>query len=263
MDTSPRYCQKCGKSLTRDALFCGSCGQPVPGVSFFAPQEGAVPAKPKARRGVRFWFGLLSLIGGSLTSCGSLAAMAVFLLGGGQAASAAPTQAAYTETPILVAATRVTPPPPSAEMQLTLDAQVPVEAVNTPIPEVIVTITPTVLQPTQTKEAVSAENTQTGTYTEDFEDVESGWGRLTSEGYNLDYAPDGSYRIELSIPDKMVVSVPPYPFEDPMYDMIVSVRAKGEGGNGFYGLFATARTITITTGPAYQQWLLHHPQGHQ
>ena len=99
-----------------------------------------------------------------------------------------------------MAATRVTPPPPSAEMQLTLDAQVPVEAVNTPIPEVIVTITPTVLQPTQTKEAVSAENTQTGTYTEDFEDVESGWGRLTEETYNLDYAPGGSYRIECKNP---------------------------------------------------------------
>ena len=24
--------------------------------------------------------------------------------------------------------------------------------------------------------------------------------------------------------------------KDPMYDMLLSVRAKGEGGNGFYGL---------------------------
>jgi hypothetical protein len=34
----------------------------------------------------------------------------------------------------------------------------------------------------------------------------------------------------------MVASEPPYPFEGPLSGMVISVRARGEGGNGYYGL---------------------------
>ena len=82
MESSPSLCQKCGKPLPGGALICPNCGTPKPGAYLFAPENGGKPAK--GGRGLRFWFGLALLIGGSLASCVSLASMAVYVLGGVQ-----------------------------------------------------------------------------------------------------------------------------------------------------------------------------------
>ena len=133
MEPSPIYCQKCGKPLSSDTLFCGSCGQPVPGVSFFTTQEGTVSARPKQARGPRFWFGLISLIGGGLTSCGSLAALAAYLMGGFPALGgmvAAPVPTATQAIPTLTAVVQS----PTLEPTLTvMPSANPAMALGTPI----------------------------------------------------------------------------------------------------------------------------------
>ena len=236
MDTSPNLCQKCGKPLPGTALVCPSCGTPKPGAYFFTPESGGDEAgRKKSGRGLRFWFGLVLLIGGSLAACVSLAAMAITLLGMVQGTGSSVALDELTATQTLPAATQTIPVISPTVLTATLTPTL-ATITSTSIPPGIVTMTPTLAQPTQTTTPVSLANAEPATYSDDFEDVESGWERNLGEGYNLDYAPEGNYRIELSIPDKMAVSVPPYPFEHPMYNMVVSVRAKGEGGNGFYGL---------------------------
>lgn len=225
MEPSPIYCQKCGKPLSNDTLFCGSCGQPVPGVSFFTPPEGAATARPKPARGPRFWFGVISLIGGSLTSCGSLVALAAYLIGGfpglgGTAAAFEPTPTQII--PTLTVAFQTATFEPSSTPMSTASRTVEVPATFTPGP------------PSSTPKPQAA--ARSGSYADDFENVESGWTRLYEDTYNLDYAPDGNYRIELKMPDRMVASEPPLKLEGPFYNMILSVRAKGEVGNGYYGL---------------------------
>ena len=231
MESSPNLCQKCGKPFPGGVLICPNCGAPKPGAYLFAPENGGGSAK--SGRGLRFWFGLVLLVGGSLASCISLGTMAAYLLGGGQGtgSSAAQNEPAFTQT--IPAASQTIAGAPTASLTATLP---PPTLTVTSTPPVLPSLTPTIAAPTQTTSPASLDNAKSASYSDDFEDVESGWERDYGEGYNLDYAPEGNYRIELSIPDKMAVSVPPYPFEHPMYNMVVSVRAKGEGGNGFYGL---------------------------
>ena len=224
MESSPDLCQKCGKPLPSGAIICPNCSAPKPGAYLFTPEngEGSAPGG----RGLRFWFGLALLIGGSLTSCISLASMAVYLLGGFQGTGSSvalnePTASQAIPSASLVSMTATMQPP---TVTVTYTSQV------------MPSQTATLAAPTQTATPISLVNAVPASYSDDFEDVESGWTRDYDDRYNLDYAPEGNYRIELSIPDNMAVSVPPYPFEHPMYNMIVSVRAKGEGGNGFYGL---------------------------
>ena len=222
MDSSPNPCQKCGKPIPGGAMICPNCGAPKPGAYLFTPENGEQSAK--GGRGLRFWFGLALLIGGSLTSCTSLGAMAVYLLGGlsGEADTAALNEPTAVLTSPTVMIIQPTSPPasPTASMPTVTQTPVPTQTA----------------QPTMTLTPTAPANMLPASYSDDFEDVESGWERQVGEGFTLDYAADGNYLIELSTPDKMAVSVPPYPFEHPMNNMIVSVRAKGEGGNGFYGL---------------------------
>ncbi len=72
-------------------------------------------------------------------------------------------------------------------------------------------------------------------YLDDFSDPASGWKMVVEDTYTMDYLPDGTYRITLTVADKMAVAFPPYPFSKPA-GLIIGVRAGSAGANGAFGV---------------------------
>ena len=224
MDTSSKFCHTCGKFISTNELVCKQCGAVSPGVHYFPSESSRTTTAKKPRRGARFWLGLTALVGGVLTSCLSLSAILVYVLWGSLGIGGLTAGLNATVVPTI-------PPVTAAVQTPTLASVVMATPTSRPTAEDVVAATPT-----ETLATLAIVNDSPGIYTENFEDVESGWERLYEEEFNLDYAPGGIYRIEMKMPNRMVASEPPYPFEGPLTSMHISVRARGEGGNGYFGV---------------------------
>ncbi len=222
---NPKYCQRCGQPVPGNALVCPSCGMPAEGVTFFAPDQESSVAGGRARRGIVYWIGLLAMIGGIITSCLSVSVIALHYLG----VFGSPVPSNPTAAPVASQ---------SEPLAAIVSTQTPIPQPTNTAPEALPSATP--VQSAQTvpadQPAPPATASQSGMYMEDFSNVNSGWNRRYEDAYNEDYAPDGNYRIELKLAEDMAVAVPPYPFQHPINNMIVSVNARGEVGNGFIGV---------------------------
>jgi hypothetical protein len=212
---STNHCLKCHQPLKPGAAICPNCGMLAPGIYLFeSSHTPASSASSHSRRGVRFWLGLVLTLGGLMTSC--LAVVVILLtFSNGQLAKPGPSQT--SEQAIAQPVSQPAAVEPAKE--ITSPAQVP----NTPVK----------LDKTPTKSSV---NTGTTQFTDDFSNVNSGWEEVFQDNFTKGYFQQGNYSIKLNVPQNMVIAFPPYPFKKPIKNTIVSVKVRGSGGNGFYGL---------------------------
>jgi hypothetical protein len=231
------HCEKCHQALAPGAVLCPNCGTPAPGVYFFEPSQPPVsPGPANSGRGARFWLGLAGIIGGSLCGCLALVMGILFFASGGINIPAhsqsnqpvAPPQT--TQQPSEIPSTQMTSPtaspaaPPAPEAtDIPTPSDTPADIpTDTPMPS-----------ETPSPNPVSSRATQ---YFDDFSNINGGWANIAEDSYSMEYFQGGKYAIALRVPEKMAIALPPYPFTKPIKNMIVSVKATGEGEDGFYGV---------------------------
>jgi hypothetical protein len=215
---STNHCQKCHQLLERGAVICSNCGAPAPGVYFFDPPQPPVSSGPSnSGRGVRFWLGLAGIIGGSLCGCLALVLGFLFLSREG---SKTPTLSQSNPSNQQVAPAPITQPP----------SEVPAITITAP------TEVPTVPPTQEATPTTGPANNNVTQYFDDFSNINGAWQNVFEDSLIMGYFQKGNYAITLRAPQKMAVAFPPYPFTKPINNMIVSVKAKGDGEDGFYGV---------------------------
>ena len=218
MQSSPQVCSKCSAVLANGVLVCPKCGAPAANSFFLTPQVEA----RSPRRGSRFWIGLSLLLGGGACACLAVGMIALYLTGNLNLFNSSPPGAdlaAQQTAPVVV--TQVTATQPAATVTS------PAPATSTPLPPASA---PTAQIVTASPAA------QVRFYSDDFSDPNSGWDVQVKDTYSVDYYPGGVYGMTLKTPSKMAVVIPPYPFTRPVGDLVINVKLKGEGGNGYYGV---------------------------
>ena len=226
------HCEKCHQALAPEAVLCPNCGAPAPGVYFFEPSQPPVPSRASnSGRGARFWIGLAGIIGGSLCGCLALVMGISFFASGGMSTPglsqpnqpAAPLQTTQQPSETMTPPTTASPAAPPA-----------LEATPTPMdmPADIPTDTP---MPSETPSS-NPVNSSATQYFDDFSNINGGWMNVFEDNYSMEYFQGGKYAIALRVPQLMAMAFPPYPFTKPIKNIAVSVKAQGEGGNGFYGV---------------------------
>jgi hypothetical protein len=212
---STTHCQKCQQPLAPGVLVCPNCGTPAPGVFFFEPSQAPAPSGPAtSKRDARFKLGLAGIIGGSLCGCLALVLGFVYLSGGGSKTSPP------AQVPAVPPAQEVTP-------NVITTATSTQEATLTEVPAAPALLGETPVYP------VDGGTTK---YFDDFSNINGPWKNTSDDSYSMGYFQKGNYSIALRVPQKMAVAFPPYPFTKPIKNIIVSVKAKGNGQDGFYGL---------------------------
>ena len=217
MATEFNRCTKCSTLLPPNSIICPKCGTPAPGVFFFEPSQPTASFEPaRSGRGRRFWLGLALLLGGCL--CGCLALLVGFSsLSGGQP-GAAPVSQSKPSNP-QAAPVKITQPPSA-------------------VPPIIITpptAAPAAQGETPTKNVVVDNSNSATRYFDDFSNINGHWENIFNDSLNMGYWQKGNYGIVVRVPLKMAVAFPPYPFKKPVKNMIISVKAQGDG-SGFYGV---------------------------
>jgi len=231
---STHHCQQCNQKMALGAVICPNCGAPAPGVYIFQPAQPPVPSAPSSsRRSGRFWLGIAGIIGGGLCSCLALVLGFLTLTGGlpGTPAVSQSNPSSQEAAPLQITE------PPSEGPSLTLTSPTEVTAavpVQSETPAEIPAAPPRQTETeTPSTNPVGSNLTQ---FIDDFSNINGPWETVTIDTYTSGYFQHGNYAISLNVPQKMAIVLPPYPFAKPVKNIIVSVKTKGDGGNGFYGM---------------------------
>lgn len=83
MQPPVKFCTKCGTPSTQGSMICPKCGAPAPGTVFLTPPADPQTESVKKKRGMRFWLGIVCILGGSLSACIALVLIVIYLTGNG------------------------------------------------------------------------------------------------------------------------------------------------------------------------------------